>query len=793
MITGNDAKKNYIAIFLIAFSTLAAEIVLSRLFSVITYYYLAFFALSIAMLGMTAGAVTVYIKETLFSEIRIYKTLAAVSLLYAISLPVAAIAVCIIPVGVDMSLQKIISFIFVTFFCSLPFYFSGIIISSLLTKVKLHINRMYAIDLFGAALGCLGVLAGLELLDAVSFLFILSLPGFITAYLLNSKIKKLNIILLFLITLTCAVTNSHYYQFIRPSIVKGKKEKSSDFVFEKWNSHSRVVVENKTEGTPQLWGPSPATPIGLKTEQYKMSIDGDAGTVLRKFKDRTDIDHLKYDLSNFAYYLRPAGNTCIIGVGGGKDVQAAILFNQKKITGIDVNPVFIKLLTSKFKDFAGIAGRKEVVLVNDEARSFLSASKEKFSLIQMSLIDTWAATGAGAFSLSENSLYTIEGWQIFLNRLDSNGLFTVSRWYNPENLGETGRLVSLAAASLHEFGIQDVDKHIALLTINNLATIIVCKNPFTSADIETINAKASELQFNVILTPGTAVTNETLSKIITSKNNSSLKKIIQFHPLKIDPPTDDNPYFFNMLRLSNISLADSNLQRGVMMGNLRATKMLLLLILFLLIMAVAAVLVPLFLKTKEKTDFFRRAFFTHAVYFSLIGAGFMLLELALVQRLTVFLGRPVYALGILLFSIILSTGIGSFVSEKVFNRAGNKKILLLPGATALVIFLYSRFLPVLMSKMFEINVLYKVLISVIIIFPLGILLGLFFPLGMKLSSNNSLPSHTPWFWALNGIFGVLFCAVAVFISIYAGISYNFYLAAVFYFIIFFLLRKMIVR
>jgi hypothetical protein len=790
MIPGIAAKKNYAAIFLIAFSTLAAEIVLSRLFSVITYYYLAFFALSIAMLGMTAGAVTVYVKEAFFSETKIYKTLSLVSIFYAISLPLAAAMICIIPIGVDMSLKKIISLISVTFFCSLPFYFSGIIISALLTKTSLSVNRMYAADLFGAALGCLGVLAGLEWLDAVSFLFVLGLPGFITAYYFNSKIKKLNVVLLFSIILTAAVINNYSYQFLRPVIVKGRKEKPADFVFEKWNSHSRVVVENKTESTPQLWGPSPVMPAGMKAEQYKMSIDGDAGTVLRKFSSLSDIDHLKYDLPNFAYYLRPGGSTCIIGVGGGKDVQAAILFNQKKITGIDVNPVFIKLLKTKFSDFAGIAGRKEVTLINDEARSFLSASKENFSLIQMSLIDTWAATGAGAFSLSENSLYTIEGWQMFLNRLDSNGLFTVSRWYNPENLGETGRLVSLAVASLHSFGIKDADKHIALLTINNLATIIVSKSPFTDSDIKNIKNKVVELQFNIIVVPGKEPVNEILGKIIASKDNSSLKEIIQSHPLKIDPPTDDNPYFFNMLRLNNISFADSSLQRGIMMGNLRATKMLLLLILFLFLMTLAAILTPLFLKAEGKTNFFTRSFFIHALYFSFIGAGFMLLEIALVQRLTVFLGRPVYALGILLFSIILSTGIGSLLSEKIFYRMSNKKTFLLPAITAFIIFLYSHFLPVIMAAVSAIAVFNKIIIAIIIIIPLGLLLGLFFPLGMKLSKHN-LPDHLPWFWALNGIFGVLFCAVAVFISIYAGISYNFYMAAIFYFSIFFLLRKML--
>jgi len=167
------------------------------------------------------------------------------------------------------------------------------------------------------------------------------------------------------------------------------------------------------EGRPQYWGASPLAPKEEKVFQYYMNVDGITGTTLRRFSSMKDIEHLRFDVVNMAYYLRPKGGACIIGVGGGRDIQSALLFGHEKITGIDINPIFINLLKGRFKEFAGLAGRKEVTFVTDEARSFLSRTEERYSVIQMSLIDTWAATGAGAFSLSENALYTTEAWEVF--------------------------------------------------------------------------------------------------------------------------------------------------------------------------------------------------------------------------------------------------------------------------------------------------------------------------------------------------------------------------------------------
>lgn len=783
-----NTKKIYTAVFLTALSTLMAEIIFLRLFSVITYYYLAFFALSLAMLGMTAGAITVYIKEKYFSIDSIFNTLAISALLYSISLPVSVIAICYIPLSDDFWMLKIVKLICITFFCSLPFYFSGIIISAALTKLTLPVNKLYAADLTGAATGCICVLICFQFFDAPTLLIFLGFFGLIIALLFNYwsiKTHKVifSVILIFILS-TCSL--NLFTGKIRPILVKGTREKSSTFIFEKWNSHSRVAVEKMVEGTPQLWGRSPALPNGIKSSQYKMTIDGDAGTVMRKFKTIADIDHLKYDLTNIAYYLRKQGNTCIIGVGGGKDVQAAVLFGQRKITGIDVNPVFTDLLKNRFKDFAGLANRKEISLINDDARSFLSRSDEKFDIIQMALIDTWAATGAGAFSLSENNLYTIEAWETFFNRLAPDGLLTVSRWYNSFNLGETGRLLSLAVASLHKIGVANASPNIALLTTNNLATLIVNKKGFSPDELITLRQKAAALGFNFVAGPGKIPEDETLARIINSKTNAELKKSISHHQLKLDPPTDDNPYFFNMLRLSHLNFSNTSLP-GIMNGNLRATRMLILLITCLLFLTSITVILPLFIKTKNKIRFTNKTFILPGLYFSLIGGGFILLEMALIQKLTVFLGRPVYAIGILLFSLILSTGTGSLLADKLPVK-GNWKSLILPVfITVTYILCISFILPLIMTNMTSASVAKKIITSLLLIFPLGLLLGIFFPTGMKFSQLHS-QHHMPWFWALNGIFSVLFSSIAVFISIYAGISYNFYLSAFMYLLLWPLLK-----
>jgi hypothetical protein len=480
--------------------------------------------------------------------------------------------------------------------------------------------------------------------------------------------------------------------------------------------------------------------------------------------------------------LRSGGSACVIGVGGARDVQSAILFGHQQIDAIDVNPIFIELLQDHFRSFAGVADSKGVKLIAAEARSYLTNTSHRYDLVQMSLVDTWAATGAGAFSLSENSLYTVEAWEIILKRLNPNGIFTVSRWFSPDNLGETGRMVSLAVASLYRLGIRQPKLHIAMVSTWNVSSLLVSRQPFRDQDLQKLRQVAGEMQFDLVIDPNKESTNTALREILSAKSFNDLRQFVQEMPLNFDPPTDEKPYFFNMLRLTHLDpLSYKN--PGVLQGNLIAILTLAGLILCLLVLTIVTILVPLMIysRTKQRFRIWKREIGSGAAYFSLIGAGFMLAEIALIQRLSVFLGHPVYALGILLFTMIAGSGLGSYISDGLPLTRSSWKFLI-PLLAACVILVTRVLLNEVMVRMIAAGLLTKIIASILMIFPLGLLLGFFFPMGMRLFRTVS-SDEIPWFWALNGVFGVLCSALAVLISIQFGISTNLYISSICYFLI----------
>ncbi|MBK9216043.1 MAG: hypothetical protein IPM59_10670 [Chloracidobacterium sp.] len=772
----------YIGTFLIAFSTLALEITLSRLFSVSTWYYLAFFAISTAMLGMTAGATTVYLRKDRFDERELDDSVATACMGYAFVLPVVLLLLCLIPINMEYSLMPALSLLLITALCTLPFYYSGIALSIILTKYDLPIGKLYAIDLLGAALGCLFVLAGLEVFSAPSIVLLCAIIAAVSAlvfaygsktFLYRRLLLSVSIVLAGIVVVT-TTTSFGLYQLT----TKGKVVPADWMLLERWNSFSRVVVFNGGWGTPLYWGPSPTLPEE-QVFQYWMNIDGDAGTAVRQFRTPADLKGLRYDVTNIGYHLRPSGGAAIIGVGGGRDLQSALLFGHEYVLGIDVNPVFIGLQKDQFKDFAGLGNNEKVRLVADEARSYLTRSDERFSVLQMSMIDTWAATGAGAFSLSENGLYTVEAWNVFYGRLKDDGIFTVSRWYNPKNSGEAGRLLSVTVASLLQNRVPDPARHIALINSGQVSTLLLSKQPFTEQDVETLKRVCAEMQFNLLTAPGIDAENATLRSIVNAKSTSELDSSIKDAVVNYEPATDESPYFFNMLRLDHLGFA-FNTEAGVLKGNLIATVTLAGLILCLGILALITIIVPLRigLRAKGTDSASKRAMRIGVVYFCLIGAGFMFAEIAMIQKLSVFLGHPVYALGILLFTIIASTGVGSLLSDRLpITRSRFWKLA--PVLTAVMIVTQKFILSALVERMITEPITTKALLCVLVIFPLGMMMGCFFPTGMRIF-RPLVADDTPWFWALNGIFGVLSSALAVFVSIYFGISVNFFIAAACY-------------
>ena len=492
------------------------------------------------------------------------------------------------------------------------------------------------------------------------------------------------------------------------------------------------------------------------------------------------LDFLRYDVTNLAYYARHSGRAAVIGVGSGRDMLSAHLFGFRDITGVELNPIFIDLLTdpAKLRAYAGIADLPGVRFVVDDGRSWFARTQEKFDLIEMSMVDTWAATGAGAFSLSENGLYTVEGWKAFLSALTPNGLFTVSRWHSPRSTVELGRVVSLAVAALMELGVERPSDHIFVAGIGNLATAIVSRAPFARSDLQILQDAADKLRFTVLASPDRPATDPVILDMLTAQNLQDLNARAARHFLDVSPPTDARPFFFNQLRFthpSDILFALREWREGKTLdsgsgwsGNLIAVGTLFLVILLSAMVVVYVVVLPTRSAVRQVD---RQLALIGSGYFLLIGLGFMFAEIGLIQRISVFLGHPVYALSIGLFSIILSTGLGSLLSERLTpTRTGHFVFWL--GLLAAYLLLLPLWLPDLLhSSLAAATLPWRALASVAVIFPAGLLMGFGFPTGMRLITRLDA-RLTPWLWGVNGASGVLAAGIEGFSSTQMTIAFS---------------------
>jgi SAM-dependent methyltransferase len=529
-----------------------------------------------------------------------------------------------------------------------------------------------------------------------------------------------------------------------------------------------VTLEHSGRTTPALWGPSPRLPR-QEVFQAWLTIDGGAGTAVYRFLgDLNEVSFLRYDVTNLAYAIPGLATGAVIGVGGGRDLLSARLFGVPEVVGVEINPIFIDLLRRRLRGYTAVARVPGVGFEIDEARSWFARTGRSFDVIQMSLIDTWAATGAGAFTLSENGLYTVEAWTIFLRRLKPGGVFTVSRWYGPGELDETGRMVSLAVATLQELGVQDPKRHLFVASVEKIATLIVSPTPLSDEALSALRGAAEAYDYKVLIDPRSPAASPLLQSIVAAPDRPALERAVDASYLDLTPPTDARPFFFNQLRLDKLvgqDLRDLASRPGVYGGNLTATLTLVILILISLILVVLTIVVPLRSTVSTAGPMLAVA---GTAYFALIGVGFMMAEIGLLQRMSVFLGHPVYALSVVLFSLILSTGLGSFASERfpLDSRARLGAWSLI--ATAYLLVLPSWLPPVLLASE-SAGLLVRAGLAIAVLLPAGFLMGFGFPTGMRLvSAIDHRP--TPWFWGINGAAGVLAAGIAVLTSIVFGID-----------------------
>lgn len=785
-ITGLVANQGtYGGVFVVTLASLMDEILLTRIFSVTTWYHFAFVAISIAMFGMSLGAILVYFQAGRLAMERTKEYMAYSSMLFGVTVLLALFAQLYFPFRPGLTTEGLVSAAFTYGVISVPFVFSGICVCLALTRFPAQISGLYAADLAGAACGCavtIGVLKMTDALTAVVAVALLALLG--AAWLAadagenslrSASLAGCAVLGIFVITNTVEVNRQH--PLIRVEWVK--EQKAAPPLYEKWNSYSRIaVVEN-----PKVWAYPISAGISATyvprghVRELNLTIDGSAETTLTSYDGKVEnLDYLKYDAKEFVHYLRPHASVLVIGAGGGRDILAALAFGQESVRAVEVNGDVLRAVNGRYGDFTGHLDKDpRITFVSDEARSYLARIGERFDIIQASFIDTWAATAAGAFALTENSLYTVQAWKLFLGRLSPSGMVSFSRWFFPGNYAEGYRLTALAAESLHQLGVSNPRRHIIMITnlrkfsdsawTPGVCTLLVSREPFSPEDVGRAEEVAHRLKFDIVLSPKSAQD----SVFESLAENPDVPSVAAGFPFDISPPTDDRPFFFQMVRLRDAFFQPRSSQT-IAFWNAKAVDVLASLLVTVVIFTGLAFIVPLGLRTEKPA---LRSAFPYFVYFAALGLGYMLIEVAQLERLIIFLGHPTYALSVVLFTLLLSSGVGSYctrnIGENRWTSAGFGRL----GLLVCVLLVIGPLTPAVTLRLAHWATSERIVVALALLFPMGFFMGMAFPLGMRIACKES-NTLTPWLWGINGATSVCASVLAVAIALVSGISAAFW-------------------
>lgn len=753
-------REIYLAVALTTMATLLLELSLTRIFSVVFYYHFAFLAISIALFGLGLGGVLSYWiagwRAPLFTKLGWLS--GANSLLVLLALAT------ILAQG-DSPGNGALAVIYFT--TALPFMASGAIVSLVIGETIEQVNRVYFFDLAGAAAGCFLLLALLPLAGgpgavigaAVTF----AAAAAIWHSLAGSVPARAGSVAFALALMALLVYNQKYSLL---DVRHAKGQAIVNEIFRQWNSFSRVAITTQSNG------------------DHSIVIDADAATAIARF----DFDYLTSEEARnlrgmgpgLPYNVRPAAKTLIIGPGGGWDVARAIASGSRDITAVEINPIISRvIMREKFPELSnGLYLRPDVHVYEEDGRSFVRRSNDRYQVIQATLVDTWAATAAGAFALSENNLYTSDAFRDYLQHLTDDGVLAISRWgFDPPR--ESLRLISLAIDALGQIGERDPRRHVVVArqgSVRNfgaLDTVLVSRKPLSDTDISRARAAMASDGLEAVYYPGSEAKNQ-FRDLLLSPNPSEYEAAYTFD---ISPVSDNRPFFFYTVQPHDLWTYMKTAARDTADFKINKAVPLLFGLAAISLVATLVVLVapPLLLGTRLPAKPGVRGFL---VYFLLIGAGYILIEVGLIQKFVLFLGHPTYALAVVIFSLLISTGAGSFASRRMLGVDEGRLIKAL-GCVALLTALLGAVLSSLLSALVGLPLGLKAAITVLLIAPLGFAMGMPFPTGLKRLEGWHPPS-VRWAWSLNAASSVLGSVTALVCSIYLGLVQTLIIGGLFY-------------
>ena len=785
----------HLTLFSVALCTLLLEILLTRVLSVVMWYHFTFAVISISLLGIAAGAIRCYMRFLPSQQTSegapwdvISRRLSFLGV--SVALPVVLMSLLVATPTFSLTGAAILTAYFVV--CALPFYMSGYVTAVIFRVGSTQASSLYAADLLGAAIGCLLSIPLLDRLGGVGSLLMVSILSTSTAFVVawGSASRRRTIALVYVLVFAAGlglhVSRTHID--VR-SVKLSLREEMSEILEVKWNSHSRLALldyfdQERQSAFPFLaWGLSDRY-TGWLPRQYLITIDGASETPITEVKeDIAGHRYLSYDITGLPYHLRRGGKALIIGAGGGRDVLTALWFGSTDVTGVELNHDIVRWVRERYASFAGhLYTRPEVRIIVDDGRNFVRGSRERFDIIQISMIDTFAATAAGAYTLAENNLYTMQAFDEYLDHLRPNGILSINRFFlNPPH--QTLRVVTLAREALAHRGINDPARHVVAIKkdspLGNNGLVLVKVMPFTAEEIETLRAVCGSLGFELVALPQERLQNAFTEYLATP----NIERFYEAYPFNVRPPTDDRPFFFNTFKISTFfrSLGARQHVEAERVYNFDAVFILFVLLALATCCLCVFIFVPLWLagEARNEQNPQQRLQGGSLAYFVLIGLGFILVEVVLIQRFHLYLGHPIYSLAVILFTVLASSGIGSAWTAGLNDARLVRHAILACAAALLLIILHELAWPIFLEKSLGLPRSARIALTICSLAPMGIAMGMPYPLGLRAISAAG-PARVPWVWAVNASASVLGSILAFALAMATGFRIVLLLGAVCY-------------
>ena len=777
----------FFATLLISAAALGYEILLMRVLSIVQWHYFAYMIISLALLGYGASGTFIAINKY-WLEPRFKSAFALSGLLFSVSM----VACFILGQRVPFNALEIVwnprqlinlSIVYLVFF--VPFFFAACCIGLAFTCRKSYISRIYFFDLLGAGLGAMLIVGALFMLSPQQALIMLAVLALLASALVGvtSRARKALIAAQLVCLVALLFGLPREWLEMRMSQYKGLSQAiqvvDSDVL--KVTSSPLgwlTVVESRRVPFRDAPGLSLNSRF-VPPPQLGVFTDGDAMSAITRFDGELGaLAYLGDVTAALPYQLLDEPAVLILGAGGGTDLLLALYNGASRIDAVELNPQMTNLVSDTYADFAGhLYDDQRITVHAGEARGFVAKSENRYDLIHIGLLDSFAASGSGVQSLNESYLYTVEAIQEYMEHTAAGGMLAITRWLKlPPR--DSLKLVATVIEALRARGVADPGQQLALIRSWNTVTLIVKNGEFLAADIDVIRQFAHSRSFDTVFYPlmpasdanrFNLLAQATLYSGVSALLGNDADDYIERYKFHIAPATDNQPYFFHFLKWSALPEFIPLLRRGGA-GLIEWGYLILIATLIQAVVAGAVlILLPL---SRIKRSWARGTGTRMGNYFFLLGLAFLFVEIAFIQKFILFLSHPLYSVAVVLSGFLVFAGFGSACSGQLVQRVaknGGSPVTVVVAGIAVIVVLYMFLLPVLFRQLIGLGDAIKMVLSVLLIAPLAFCMGMPFPIGLARVADNA-PNFIPWAWGINGFASVISASAATLLAIEFGFT-----------------------